>query len=113
MPTTISRAESEFAGLPGGDFVQCGLNDLVAGNLSESALLVLIAGPRLRRLAIDVPVPSDIQRPFEHRLYELLEGTHGERAYSRYNSLIRRIVSFSRALEHQRRINSVNHGPNV
>jgi hypothetical protein len=72
------------------------------GEPTENALLVLIAAPRLRRLGFEIPDRPDIERPYEHRFYELLEATHGASAYSRYNSLLRRIVSFCRALEHRR-----------
>ena len=95
--------EEELADLPGAELVLPGLRELRAGEPTEGALLVLIAGPRLRELGIDVPERSDIPRPYEHRLYELLEQTHGAGAYSRYGSLIRRVVSFSRALQHRRR----------
>jgi hypothetical protein len=62
--------------------------------------LVLIAGPRLRNLGIRIP-ERDHPRPFEHQLYELLEERLGSGAHSYYNSLIRRIVSFARALERE------------
>ena len=68
------------------------------GEPTEGALLVLIVAPRLRQLGIEVPERSDIPRPYEHQLYALLERTHGKAAYSRFCSLIRSIVSFSRAL---------------
>jgi hypothetical protein len=37
--------------------------------------------------------------PIEHRLYELLEATHGGGAHSYYNSLLRWMASFAHALE--------------
>jgi hypothetical protein len=43
----------------------------------------------------------DIANPIsgsEHRLYELLSRTDSDSAHSRYNALIRRLVSFERAL---------------
>src|SRR5439155_20489635 len=89
---------TNFSSLPGGDLVERGLRELRAGQRTESGLLVLIASPRLMALGIDVPARHDILRPYEHRLYELLDDTHGAGAYSRYNSLIRRIVSFSHLL---------------
>lgn|GEM_PF-4732141 len=54
-----------------------GLADLRRGIESVPALLVLTGGPRLRRLAIEVPIvpPSD-ELP-EHRLYQLLAATYG------------------------------------
>ena len=96
------NSPGEFEGLPGGDLVCQGLKDLHAGLVTEQALLVLVAGPRLRGLGIAVPERSDIPRPYEHRLYEELTRTHSEAAYSRYNSLLRRVVSFARALAQER-----------
>jgi hypothetical protein len=85
-----------FAGLPGADLVTEGLRDLQAGVESPASLLVEIGAPRLRRLGIEVPKTRVWA---EHRLYALLHATHGNAAHSRYNSLIRRLVSFERALE--------------
>lgn len=85
-----------FARYPGGDLVERGLKDLAKGRESIDSLLVSIGAPRLRRLGFD------IERPFssaEHRLYELLAQEAPDRAHSRYNALIRRLVSFERALE--------------
>jgi hypothetical protein len=90
----------DFGGLPGAEHIAQGLEDLRRGSVTASALLLLIASPRLRHLGIDVPVPDDISPPYEHRLYELLEETNPSDAYIRYNSLLRRIVSFSDSLEH-------------
>jgi hypothetical protein len=83
--------------LPGADLVRQGLADLVRGVESVPALLVAIGAPRLRRLGLPVPeVP--ISSP-EHRLYELLASVEPDAAHSRYNALIRRLVSFERAAE--------------
>lgn len=74
-----------------------GLQDLAAGVESELALLVLIGAPRLQRLGFDVP-QTDAGLP-EHRLYRLLAESDSDSAHSRYNALIRRLVSFERAAE--------------
>ena len=87
----------ELADLPGGDLVEQGLRDLAAGRESDAALLVLVGSPRLRSLGIDVP-RSELPRP-ENRLYERLARTDPDGAHSRYNALIRRLVSFERAAE--------------
>ena len=87
--------------LPGEDFVEEGLTDLAQGRITELALLVLIAGPRLRGLGIDVPERS-FSQPYEHELYDRLEERLGSAAHSYYNSLIRRIVSYAHALERER-----------
>lgn len=88
----------EAQDLPGEDLVDAGIRDLLAGRESEASLLVTMAAPRLRALGLDVP-DGAAERP-SHRLYELLteDGIGG--AHSRYNALVRRIVSFSRAAEH-------------
>jgi len=84
--------------LPGQELVEQGLADLAQDRLSESAMLLLIAAPRLGHLGIDVP-SRRFARPIEHLLYEQIEERLGAGAHSHYNSLIRRIVSFARALE--------------
>jgi hypothetical protein len=86
--------------LPGEDLVTQGLADLAKCILSESALLVLVAGPRLRGLGIEVP-KWPLDRPYEHALYSLIEKRLGTGAHSYYNSLIRRIVSYAHALERE------------
>ena len=86
----------QFDGLPGAEFIAEGLQDLGAGRQTVPALLVAIGAPRLRRLGLEVPVGW---RSPEHRLYALLLRQHGDAAHGRYNALIRRLVSFERALE--------------
>lgn len=86
----------DYAALPGADLVERGLADLRAGAESAEALLVSIGAPRLAQAGI--ALPNRLPSP-EHRLYRLLEERHGDDAHSQYNSLIRRLVSFERALE--------------
>jgi len=82
--------------LPGGDVVAEGLRDLAAGRDTVASMLVEIGAPKLRRLGIAVPAPD---RPDpEHRLYALLARESPDGAHSRYNALVRRLVSFERAL---------------
>lgn len=88
--------ESADGQLPGEDLVRRGLDDLARGIESEAALLVSIGAPRLRSLGLDVPSPLPSA---EHRLYELLQNDDDDAAHSRYNALIRRLVSFERAAE--------------
>jgi hypothetical protein len=85
-----------FEDLPGGDLVEAGLEDLQRGVESAPALLVASFAPRLRRLGVAVPDHS-LEEP-EHRLYELLARERAGSAHSRYNALVRRMVSFARAL---------------
>ncbi len=86
----------DIAGLPGAELIERGLADLAAGRDSVAALLVSIGAPRLVRIGIPVsaPIPDA-----EHRLYERLSAEEPEGAHSRYNALIRRLVSFERAAE--------------
>jgi hypothetical protein len=81
---------------PGEEIVETGLRDLAAGVVSAEALLVSIGAPRLARLGIDVPSPYADP---EERLYELLAREDSDSAHSRYNALVRRLVSFERAAE--------------
>ena len=83
------------ASLPGADLIARGLEDLAEGRESEAALLVAIGAPRLSQLGLTVPPGPD--HP-EHRLYALLAQDDEDAAHSRYNALIRRLVSYERAL---------------
>lgn len=85
-----------FEGLPGAELVTLGLDELARGVRSAPALLVAVGAPRLRELGIDVPLLAPASP--ERALYELLAETEGDAAHSRYNALIRRLVSFERAL---------------
>ncbi len=87
----------DFDRFPGGELVQHGLRDLEAGRETEAALLVLIGAPRLRRLGIRVPALG--LEAVEHRLYQRLASADPGPAHSRYNALIRTLVSFERAAE--------------
>lgn len=82
--------------MPGSDLIEVGLRDLARGVESVPALLVSIGAPRLRRLGYAIPpaIPSP-----EHRLYEVLRRADADAAHARYNALIRRLVSFERAVE--------------
>ena len=82
--------------LPGADLVQRGLEDLARGGATIEAFLVSVGAPRLRLAGVDVPSP--LSDP-EHRLYHALSLKHGNDAHSKYNALIRRLVSFEHALE--------------
>ena len=85
----------ELDTLPGGDLVERGLAHLAAGDETAEALLVSLAATKLRLLGLDVSPP--LEDP-ELRLYRLLERDHGDAAHGRYNALVRRLVSFERAL---------------
>jgi hypothetical protein len=91
---------SDYDGLPGSDLVDRGIADLAAGKHTVEALLVTIARTRLRRVGLSIP-SRDIPDA-EIELYRALGREEPETAYGRYNSLLRRLVSFSRALERER-----------
>jgi hypothetical protein len=86
-------------GLPGADLIREGLRDLANGVESVPALLVLVGAPRLRDLGLEVTDPFTSAEYPEHRLYDLLAAADPDGAHSRYNALIRRLVSFERAAE--------------
>lgn len=83
--------------LPGEDLIEAGVRDLHAGRETIASLLVAIGSPRLRRLGFELP--HSLPRNPEHRLYHLLAQTDEDSAHSRYNSLLRKLVSFERAAE--------------
>lgn len=82
---------------PGEDLIDRGVADLEDGRETLESLLVSIGYPRLKRAGSRLP-PERFDRP-EHRLYELLSREDAASAHSRYNALIRRLVSFERARE--------------
>lgn len=85
-------------GVPGAELVEAGLDDLRAGRETVEACLATIALPWLYRTRC---LPRDefvtpLLEP-ERALYRLLCAKPGD-AYGRYNSLLRRLVSFEREL---------------
>src|SRR5436190_11853850 len=85
--------------LPGADLIEAGLRDLRENRETIAALLVAIGSPRLRRLGIELP--DKLPENPEDRLYELLAKDEPDSAHSRYNALIRRLVSYERAAERE------------
>jgi hypothetical protein len=83
--------------LPGAELIRDGLRDLESGVESIPSLLVLIGAARLRRVGFDVP--SGTPDFPEDRLYAMLAAEDSDSAHSRYNALIRKLVSFERAAE--------------
>jgi hypothetical protein len=82
--------------LPGADLIRASLRAIGNGVESIEALLVLVGAPRLRRLGFNVP---DTPYYPEDRLYAKLAAEDSDSAHSRYNALIRKLVSFERAAE--------------
>lgn len=82
--------------IPGADLIERGLRDVARGAETVEALLVSIGAPRLRGFGLSIKHP--FPRP-ERRLYDVLAAEDSDSAHSRYNALIRRLVSFERAAE--------------
>ena len=82
--------------LPGNDLIVSGVEDLRNQRQTIAALLVAIGAPKLRSLGLEVP--DNLPTAPEHRLYDLLSDSDPDSAHSRYNALIRRLVSFERAM---------------
>lgn len=92
VPSTLDV----WTGLPGSDLVSTGIADLGRGLETIESLIVSIGAARLVQLGI--PAEAPIASP-EHRLYERLAAEDADSAHSRFNALIRRLVSFERAAE--------------
>jgi hypothetical protein len=87
-------------GLPGGDMVDRGLDDLAAALETPDSLLLCLAEPRLRREG--VPMPGACFRDADHRLYRMLERRHGGLAHARYLAHVRQVASFADACRERR-----------
>lgn len=82
--------------LPGEELVANGLADLARRTETVESLLVSIGAKRLAASGHDVAEP--FADP-ELRLYALLARDEPESAHGRYNALVRRLVSYERAVE--------------
>ena len=91
-----------MSSLPAGDLISEGLKDLRQGRETVPALLVAIGAPKLRHLGLSLP--SELPANPEHRLYDLLSLDGANSAHSKYNALIRKLVSFERAMECVKRL---------
>ena len=85
--------------LPGADLVAAGIDALQRGELTVEALLVAVGARRLRTAGVEIPNVPELPDAPELVLYAALGRAHPGDAHSRYNGLIRRLVSFERALE--------------
>jgi hypothetical protein len=86
-----------ISGLPGEPLVRQGLADLRSGKPTAPAWLVSIARARLGQAGLLFPATPVAPEP-ELQLYRLLRREGGD-AYSRYNSLLRELISFEQALD--------------
>ena len=91
----FGNASFAALGLPGGEMIDSGLDDLVSGEETIGSLVVSLASPRLRREG--VPLPTTILSDSNTRLYQLLEQKHGDLAHARYLAYLRQVVSFADA----------------
>lgn len=91
----------DFEQLPGADLIREGLDQLERKIESVPALLVAIGAPRLRRMGLPVPPDTALPDTPELRLSRLLARESREGVHSRFNALIRRLVSFESCLEFQ------------
>ena len=95
------KTDDLMSGLPGEKLVRQGLADFQSGLCTIPSCLVRIARARLSRAGLMPPnVPGQFSEP-ELQLYGLLKLERGD-AYSRYNALVRELVSFENALDRRR-----------
>ncbi len=101
---TPGEQRTALTDLPGADLVLAGLDALDAlaqgeqDGFTPEALLVAIGARRLRAAGLVLPDAPALPKHPELALYEAIAAAHPD-AHSRYNALIRRLVSFERALE--------------
>ena len=101
---TPGEQRAALTDLPGADLVLAGLDALDAlaqgkqDEFTPEALLVAIGARRLRAAGLVLPDAPALPEHPELALYEAIADAHPD-AHSRYNALIRRLVSFERALE--------------
>jgi hypothetical protein len=95
------KTNDVIAGLPGETLVRQGLADLQSGDHTVPACLVGIARSRLAGAGLlDNSIVTSPEP--ELQLYRLLRREGGD-AYSRYNSLLRELISFEQALDRRLR----------
>jgi hypothetical protein len=94
----------DLEGLPGAELIARGRDDLVSGRESVESLLVRIGWPRLAAAGVlaGVPERGPLSEDAEIVLYRMLEQRHGRAAYTEYQALLRRLVSFENAADHRR-----------
>ena len=87
----------DYETFPGRDLIKKGLADLGDGRETIESLLVSIGAPRLASAGVSVPART-FPDP-ERRLYDRLAAEDSNSAHSRYNALVRRLVSFENVIE--------------
>ncbi len=94
-----------ISGLPGESLVRKGLSDLSSGKRTISAYLVSIGRRRFENAGLLSPADKSLSQEPELELYRLLRSEGGD-AYSRYNALVRELISFEQALDRRIRQSS-------
>lgn len=89
--------------LPGAELVASGIDALRRDELTAEALLVAVGARRLRAAGLEIPRVPELPDAPEQVLYAVVGAARPREAHARYNGLIRRLVSFERALEHAAR----------
>jgi hypothetical protein len=90
-----------IGGLPGEALVRQGLADFESSRLTAPVYLIASAQTRFVRAGLIQRREDPLLAEPEPQLYRLLRREGGD-AYSRYNALIRELVSFENALDHRR-----------
>jgi hypothetical protein len=93
--TRFGHASFAALGLPGGEMIDSGLDDLAFGRETVESLVVSLAASRLRREGI--PLPAILFPDADRRLYRLLEKKNEELAHARYLAYLRQAASFADA----------------
>lgn len=97
--------------LPGGELILRGLADYAEGRVTPESCLLAVGWSRLQRGGLPMPAKSPVRfsEP-ELQLYGILRSEQGD-AYSRYNALLRRLISFEQSLEQQNTSVPARHHP--
>lgn len=92
-------AEELISGLPGNDIIKDGLRDYRENRHTMASCLVRMARRRLVGAGLmEASQQHDMDAALD--LYQLLSH-EGNQAHSRYNSLVRQLISFEHALDHR------------
>ena len=88
--------------VPGQELVEAGLAAMERGEWTVEALLVAVGAPRLRFIGLHVPDLPDAPDHPEIALYHALGRIYPDDTHSRYNALIRRLVSYEQEMERRK-----------
>lgn len=101
----VHSLEELISDLPGSQLIQDGLRDYHDHRHTIPSCIVRIARYRLAKAGLMESLPKpDIDAELD--LYSLLS-EEGNQAHSKYNALIRELISFEHALDH--RLRSMEH----